>query len=151
MSKIVVKEESSKVVLQEAYNLAKLHYEEVEDKSDKMAFNMDVGAMSNLLDLGLLFIITARVEGELVGYFASILSPDLYNGGLVSNELGIYVRKDMRGSSAFHRMLKEVERVALSKGAYTQMMAFKVGHDDGLAVRCGYQPTETIYHKLLEK
>lgn len=148
--KMDVKEENTYDVLLDAWQLARDHYYEVEEKSDTIPFNLDLGMMEKMLDAGILFIVTARVEGELIGYFANLVSPDVYTGKVVSKELGIYLKPEYRGSTAFPRMLQKAEQGAVDRGAYSQMLAFKKGHDFGLAQRLGYEETETIYHKIME-
>lgn len=147
--KLDIKEENTEQVLEQAYELARAHYNEVEEKAATIPFNPDLNLFKQLLGLDMLFIVTARVDGELVGYFANLISPDLFTSKLVSKELGIYLHPDYRGSTAFVRMLRLAEEGAKDRGAYSQMLAFKKGHDFGMAERLGYDVTETIYHKIM--
>lgn len=150
MFKIIVAEENTPEVVMEAYKLAEAHYYEVEAKSSQIPFGLDLNLMMELLKLNLLYIVTARVDGELIGYFANIINPDIFTGKMVTKELGIYVKEKFRGSTAFPRMLGVAEKLAIEKGAYSQLISFKDGHDTGLAERCGYSLTEKVYQKILE-
>ena len=150
MSNITVQEESGDIIYQ-VWELAKVHYYEVETKSATIPFKLDIGLLEQLSSMGLLSIVTARDGGELVGYFANMISPDVITSKLISKELGIYLAPEYRGSGAFPKMVELVEQLAKEKGVYSQVLAFKEGHDFGIAQKLGYEKTETLYQKILEE
>lgn len=146
-----VKEENTRSVLEEAYPLAKAHYYEVEDKANSVKFNLDVNLMHEYVKMGILYIVTARTEeGELIGYFANLVTPDAITSRPVGKEFGIYVKPEYRKSSVFSQMLEKVEEGAKARKCYSQLLSFKEGHNPGIAEKSGYGPTEQIYQKLLE-
>jgi GNAT superfamily N-acetyltransferase len=145
-----VKEENTKQVMYEALELARAHYYEVEAKSDKVPFNLDVNLLNYYMEAGILYIVTARDQEKLVGYFANMISPDPITSQPIGKELGIYVDPAYRNSSVFSQMCAEVEEGAKKRYAYSQLLAFKEGHDHGIAEKLGYEPTETIYQKVFE-
>lgn len=149
MSKIEVYEDSSIETLRKGLELAREHYYEVEEKSSTIPFNLNMEMVTTLLDLGLLRNVVAVRDGEIVGYFSNIISPCIHTSRMTAKELGIFLHPSARGGSTFYRMLKLAEQIAKEAGCYSQMLAFKEGHDVGLAQRAGYTPTETVYHKLL--
>lgn len=149
MSKIEVYEDSSIETLWKCLELAREHYYEVEEKSSTIPFGLNMEMVNTLSDLGLLRNVVAVRDGEIVGYFANILSPCIYTSRMTAKELGIFLHPSARGGSTFYRMLKLTEQLAKEAGCYSQMLAFKKGHDSGLAERVGYEMTETVYQKLL--
>lgn len=149
MSKIQVYEDSSLQTLRGCLELARQHYYEVEEKSSTVPFDLNMGMVETLADMGLLRNVVAVREGEVVGYFANIISPCIYTSQFTAKELGIFLLPSARGGSTFYRMLKLTEQLAKEAGCYSQMLAFKKGHDSGFAQRLGYELTETIYQKLL--
>tara|TARA_B100000929_G_C15511743_1_gene421131 strand:+ start:11323 stop:11799 length:477 start_codon:yes stop_codon:yes gene_type:complete len=151
MSNFYVEEDNSLETMKEALALAEAHYYEVEEKSSSVPFRLDVALLQEYVKLGLLYIIIARTyEGEMIGYFANLISPDAITSQPVGKELGIYVKPEWRRSSVLREMLDLVEEGARKRQAYCQLLAFKEGHDEGIAYKFGYEPTEIIYQKVFE-
>lgn len=149
MSKIEVYEDSSAEMLERCIGLAEQHYYEVEEKSSTIPFGLNMEMVQTLASLGLLRNVVAVRDGEIVGYFANVISPCIFTSKFTAKELGIFLHPSARGGSTFYRMLKLTEQLAKEAGCYSQMLAFKRGHDVGLAERVGYELTETVYQKLL--
>lgn len=149
MSRTSVYEDSSVETLHECIGLAEQHYYEVEEKSSTVPFGLNMEMVEHLSKLNLLRNVVAVRDGEIVGYFANIISPCIFTSKLTAKELGIFLHPSARGGSTFYRMLKLTEQLAKEAGCYSQMLAFKRGHDVGLAERVGYELTETVYQKLL--
>lgn len=149
MSRTSVYEDSSVETLHKCVGLAEQHYYEVEEKSSTVPFGLNMGMVEHLSKLNLLRNVVAVRDGEIVGYFANIISPCIFTSKLTAKELGIFLHPSARGGSTFYRMLKLTEQLAKEAGCYSQMLAFKRGHDVGLAERAGYELTETVYQKLL--
>ena len=146
-----IQEENNEETLQEAMGLASAHYYEVEDKADKVPFMLDTSLLGQYLKADLLYIVTARdLQGTLVGYFANMISPDPITSLPIGKELGIYVDRAWRNTGVFREMLKAVEQGAEDRYAYSQLLVFKQGHDHGIALKCGYEPTEIVYQKVFE-
>jgi GNAT superfamily N-acetyltransferase len=150
-SNFYVEEDNSYPVLVEALSLAEAHYYEVESKSDKVPFRLDVNLLGEYVKLGLLYVIVARdEEGAMIGYFANLISADPITSKPVGKELGIYVKPEWRNSNVMREMLRIVEEGARDRKAYCQLLAFKEGHDEGIAFKFGYEPTEITYQKVFE-
>ncbi len=146
-----VKEENTQQALEEARPLAEAHYYEVEAKAGSIPFRLDTNLLYEYIKMGIFFVITARSgEGEMVGYFANLVSPDPITSRPVSREFGIYVKPEYRGTEVFKQMMGEVEKGAKARGCYSQLLAFKEGHNVGIAEKLGYEPTERIYQKVFE-
>lgn len=150
MSEVVVKEENTYEAMEQAFELARAHYYEVEEKSSKVGFNLDLELLHEYMKMGLLYLIVAKDGDKMVGYFANMISPDPITSLPVGKELGIYVDPAYRKTSVFSRMLKAVEDGAKARRAYSQLLMFKEGHDVGLAQKNGYEPTERVYQKVFE-
>lgn len=146
-----VQEENTKEVLEEAKPLAEAHYNEVEEKAETIKFSLDVNLLFEYMKMGIFFVVTARDDqGDLVGYFANIVSPDPITSQPISREFGIYVKPAFRSSSVFKEMMRAVEEGAKKRMCYSQILAFKEGHDVGIAQKLGYAPTEQLYQKVFE-
>lgn len=141
--------EQSPTMLVEAYNLAKAHYEEVEAKSSSVPFKLDLSYMSELVKAGMIFAVTARHMGEMVGYFGISIVPDFITQMPAAKEVGIYVDPAFRGEGIYQKMLEMAEAASDERDAYCLILAFKEGHDTGQVVDFGYERTETLYQKLL--
>ena len=151
MSNYTVQEETYYGVLQECMELAKAHYEEVEDKASSVPFNLDLNLIWEYCKMDLIYLVVARDEtGEPIGYFANMISPDPITSKPIGKEFGIYVKPEWRGTNVFNEMLKKVEEGAQRRRAYSQLLMFKEGHDVGIAERKGYTPTERVYQKVFE-
>lgn len=146
-----IKEESTLETFYECLKIGESHYNEVESKSVDIPYNVDYELAETLINLGLVVIMTARFEGQLVGYFVSLVSKDFFTSRLEAKELGIYVKPEFRGTSVFYRLVKATEHLIKSKGIKSLYIMFKEGHDKGLAQKLGYEKTETVYQKILEK
>lgn len=134
----------------ECIELGILHFNEVESKKDKIPYNVDKAMAKALFEADLLHIVTARDEGKLVGYFLSLVSPDLLTSELSAKEIGIFLHPDYRGSTLFIRMVKHTEKTLASLGIRQMLIMFKEGHNDQLPEKIGFEKTETVYQKILE-
>lgn len=144
-----VKQETSYEAFVECIRLGEAHYEEVEmDKTD-IPFNIDWDLVKLYHDAGIITFVTTRVDGDLVGYFGSIISKDLYTSTLSAAELGIYLKPEYRKGTAFIKMLKLIEQILTDKGVKKNLIMFKCGHNENLGERLGYQRTEITYQKFL--
>lgn len=149
MYKII--EDNSLDTIMECLPLALDHYNEVESKADKVPFNIDYKTIEQLAKLNMLSLIVARDSGgTVVGYFASIITPDFMTSQTSGKELAIYVAPEHRGGRLFYKLLKESEKALVAKGVRVQFITFKAGHNTELPLRCGFEHTETTYQKVLE-
>ena len=106
MYNFYVEEDSSREVLEEALSLAEAHYYEVEEKSSSVPFTLDTNLLYEYVKLGLLYVVVARTyEGEMVGYFANLITPDPITSKPAGKEFGIYVKPEWRKGSVMKEML----------------------------------------------
>ena len=150
MSNISIQVEAPSLELfEEAMGLAKAHYEEVESKSDKLPFKFEPKVIETYISLGLLEVVTVRVGGELLGYFANVIQPEVFSEHLKAQELGIYLHPSVRRAGVCKRLFEVMEDHLRSIGVELQLVMFKHGHNDKLPLRLGYEVTEVVYQKIL--
>lgn len=137
-------------VMQEAKPLWYLHYEEVAQNKDKMKLNPDIERLNLLNDNGMLHIVTARKQGELVGYHASVVETLMhYKDVLAANGDLYWLRKDCRGVTAI-RLFEEVEKTLKLRGIKIIYDITKIYADHGrLFEYLGYKPIERRYSKWI--
>ena len=111
----------------------------------------DFDAYSDLEEVGALKIFTARIDGELVGYFAVVIVPSLQSKGkiLAINE-SIFVAKQYRHKLVGPKLFRFVEK-CLKDDGYDRLYVVareKNPIGDSL-VKMGYNKIETRYEKVL--
>ena len=144
-----IEKELALEALHECIELGAAQYEEIEGDRVGIEYAPNYKLFDLLHGYGAISLITARKDGELVGYVATLFSEGLFSQGIEAREIGIYVKPECRGSSVFYRMMKEVEKDLKASGVRVHYILFKKGHDKGFAERLGYQMTETAYQKIL--
>jgi len=144
-----VQEETNKEVFFECLRLGEQHYNEVESKSTSVPYKLNYKMADAFIEAGLVRVVTARKNGELVGYFGVVVVEDFFTSKVSAKELGIFVKPEHRKSSCFYRMMKKIEKLLHEEGVESLQIMFKVGHDTGLACKAGYEKTETVYQKFL--
>ena len=77
----------------EAIDLARAHFQEVEGSlTAKRPFNVNAEDMRKFDEAGIIRIITARIDGKLVGYTTITIMPDIESMGMTfGNQGAIYV------------------------------------------------------------
>jgi GNAT superfamily N-acetyltransferase len=144
-----IREETTWETILEVIDLGEHHYNEVEAKSFKVPYKLDK-KMANMLYLhNMLSIIVARDGEELVGYHASLISPDMFTSSLISKEIGIYVKPEYRRQGLFTEMRIASENEARERGCSLISFSLKTGHNEQVAEGTGYEPTETVWQKVL--
>lgn len=146
-----IQEETNVKTLAECLRLGKMHYDEVyADKKDKVPRNYNWQFLNICLTNHLLHIVTARNDdGVMIGYFANLVSPDMFSTTFVAKELAIFVHPDYRGQGIFEQMLNDMEALLIKNGVTSQMLAFQKGHHEELPLSHGYKPREIVYEKIL--
>lgn len=148
-----IQEETNVKTLSECLRLGKMHYNEVyADKVDKVPMNYNWQFLNLCLENNLMHIITARDEdGNLIGYFADLVSPDMLSSVFVAKDIAIFIHPKHRGRTLFKEMLKAMETLLANNGVTTHVLAFQKGYSEKLPLAYGYQPREIVYEKILEE
>lgn len=144
-----IQEESTLQAMDECLALGKDYYNEVESKHNHKPWKPNPHMVKTVLDLGLLHIITCRLGKELIGYTAFMVTEDFMTSESSAKELALYILPEYRGGRVFLKLMQKWEELCIMLGVGTLVLGFKLGHNDGLPERLGYQPTETIYQKFI--
>lgn len=149
MAEYKLAEENSIDVLRECFDLCQEHFYELGNDYDTKPFDVDWPTLEMLLSTDSLSILTARVEGVVVGYFMNIITKDFLTSTIVAKELAIYVDTKYRGGRLFMKMVSKVEDLLKEKGATAHYVTFVYGHNEKLPLKLGYSPIEITYKKSL--
>lgn len=134
----------------EAQPLLERHWEEIAHYKDIPLEPMKE-AYRRLDDAGVSFLLTARLSGELVGYYLSAIVPNLHYGFLQAIQDVLFVLPEHRKSRIGVGLIRVGEKRLHEAGARLIVHHVKVLHDFGpLLKRLGYEHTEDIYWKRLD-
>jgi GNAT superfamily N-acetyltransferase len=144
-----IKEENSIEIAKELFPLLTAHYNEVEEKSSVVGFNVNWDLLQSFFDAGIMCVVVARVEGKVVGYFANMVAPDFMTSTLVGREVGLYIDPAYRHTRLFLKIMNFATKTLEQRGCAVQHITFKAGHNTELPIKCGFHHTETTYQKVL--
>lgn len=127
------------------------HYEEVGQNKLKMKLDPDIAKLDHLEAQGKLHIVTARKEGELVGYHASYLETLTHYKNILAGMSDLYwIRKDCRVGRVPIKLFQMVEKTLKARGVQVLYDATKLYLDhDRLFQSLGYKPIERRYSKWI--
>lgn len=146
-----IRVENTREALAECAELGKDYYNEVEYNTKEFSYDLSFGAIENMVDAGLLQLVTIRDELDiLVGFSTMFIVPEFTNGLIVAKTLFLYLRPYVRGGRLFLRMIEFLEELATEKKAKVLMIGFKKGKGDNLVERLGYHHEESVFYKKLE-
>lgn len=145
------KEEAIDEVIEDIKPLIEKHYMEIARHQDKIALNPDYDKYVELYNKGALHIVTARVEGRLVGYTIHFLAPHLhYRDHLMAMNDILYVLPEYRGGIVAARLFKFAEVSMKQKGVTKIHIHMKTEHDFSRLLKgLGYVEIEKIYERML--
>lgn len=138
-------------ILEEAKPLWVPHYQEVGQNKEKMKLDPDLDKLHNLNARGMLHIVTARKDGELVGYHASVIDTLIHYKNILAGVSDLYwLREDCRKGTTGIRLFQEVERTLKARGVQVLYDATKLYLDHGkIFEHLGYKPIERKYSKWI--
>jgi GNAT superfamily N-acetyltransferase len=127
------------------------HFDEVYPARKVFELDMDWDLYSQLENLGLLKIFTARDDGSLVGYLFVVLSPNLHSkGSMLACDDGLYVAKSHRGKSVAKDLVCFTEHCLKEDGVKVfHIVGTTEKPIDSLVKRMGYVKVETKFQKVL--
>ncbi len=134
-----------------ANGLMPLHWKELALDQDKFPLSVDNPRFSAIDGQGLLHILTARKDGELVGYFIAIVMPHLHysTSGLMAFTDMYFMRKDCRGVAGA-KLFTEAERTLAERGVVKAYLSHKTHQDHTMLFEAlGWKHTDKAYTKLL--
>lgn len=135
----------------EALPLLQAHWKEIANYQAAIPLDIDWDFYDTMQRQGKLLCITARVDGELLGYsvFLVLRTPH-YAGTVFALNDVIFVRNEARNSRLGLALIRASEREAKAVGAKKLTWHVKVtNHVRQLLERLGYSCDEVIMGKLL--
>ena len=127
------------------------HWEEIAINRDKIPLDIDMDRYAALEEAGALHIVTAREDGELIGYHVAIVSPHLHYKSTLHGITDVYfIRPEHRKGFTGIRLFKRVEEEMRKLGVRKLFTGTKLHLDMGKVFeRLGYSPTERLYTKYI--
>ena len=109
----------------------------------------DVEMVRRLQAAGLMFVLGAFDDDQLIGYSSAMVSPHTYNPAVICcNSDALFVRRSYRKTSVGARLIAETERTAAAYGAARMLWHTRAGTPLGAALeRRGYEPADVIVMK----
>ena len=151
MGEATYQEESFDVVYPAVKAMLEAHYREIAQDQEKMPLDVDVDGYRKLEAMGSLSIVTARLEGNIVGYFVSFIRPHLhYQSTLCAYADIYYVAPEYRNHALGLRLFMAAEAILKARGVQKLFASHKVYADHGaLFLGLRWVPTETVYSKWI--
>lgn len=139
-------------IMEEMVEIVANHAAETELYQDKIEFDPDYNVYLDMDKEGKMFFVTAREEGELVGYTSWAVGPHPHHKNHMagSNNL-IYVKEEHRGGGeVVTEMFKVAEEELKSFEASIMVFLAKAARPlEGLAEKMGYDKVEVAYSKYI--
>ena len=134
-----------------AQPLLQRHWEEVALDRDKIPLALDLALYDALADAGVLWVVTARDAGVLVGYYTVLVQKHLhFSTTLTAFTDLIFLEKTHRKGRAGQRLIEAAEAMLSGLGVKQILTGTKQKPDLGpLLRRMGYGLHEVSYSKLI--
>jgi GNAT superfamily N-acetyltransferase len=142
---MIIKQERLIDIVEELVPLLAEHFIEAEVLRPKLVPNPNFSLYYELEAQGAIVLVTARVDGNIVGYMLDqVYEHPHYQQLVASNDL-MYILPDYRNTDVFKKMIRKIEDIAKRMGAVERLMSFKqTGNTRG-----GYTPYEIATQKYL--
>lgn len=152
MSCVIFGVESYKAIREAAANgLGDKHWAELAvDK--KIPWDLNHELYENMEAKGMLHIVTARMDGQLVGYHVGIVGPHLHykSAGNMCYEDMYFLLPEFRAGGAGARLFMFVEKCLRDMGITKWFISCKVHEDHSeLFKLLGFRNTDTAFSKVL--
>ena len=151
VSKTEIKLATVNEMLAKASVLFEEHYEEIARNKEVMKLKPDEKAYRNLEEANQIFILSAWQDDVLIGYSVNfVLNHPHYADLLLAQNDLLYIKKEMRGSRAGLKLIKETETHATSLGCKLMLWHAKENTALGAILpRLKYGVQDIIYSKEL--
>jgi len=145
------KEEQYDDVINEIKPLLDLHYEEIALNKDVIKLNPDYDQYKIMSMRGMIKIVTARDNGDLIGYCICLVKPHIhYKDSLTALNDIFYIKKEYRLGMTGVKLFKETEKIMNRYGVQRIIMNVKRSNDIGaIFERLGYTESERVYTKII--
>lgn len=152
MSNITFGKEKLKDIKEELIPLLNLHYEEIAAYQDKIKLAPDWDRYDQLDEADILKIATVRDDGELVGYYISMVLPNLhYSEDLYGTNDIVLIRPEYRSAKVGLGLFQFVEDWMKELGVSVMTMHMKTFQPfDDLCIGLGWDYMERLYTKCIK-
>jgi hypothetical protein len=143
--KICFAVEQFKAAYEEAAPLLNAHWDEIAKNKALLRLNPDVTLYERMGQN--LLLITARLDGQLIGYFLWFLirHPHYSHVSVAEEDLHFLLREHRRGLAGY-KFVKAACAAAFDHGAELLVLREKVGHEHAAIMkRLGFVPTDIVY------
>lgn len=126
-------------------------WEEVESNKDELPLDPDYAQYSTLCDADMLQIVTAREEGELIGYLIVFIVPHLHHMSTkwASSDI-FYIKPDHRNTFVASKLITMTEQKLKHKDVVVFSLNMKAHTPyDKLAEDLGFNKFELTYAKYI--
>jgi GNAT superfamily N-acetyltransferase len=136
----------------EAVGLLRLHWKEIAPYQDLFTLNPNTAYYREGEKLGAIHIITARMDGLLIGYIVMQLNPHPhYKHVKIATDDIHFLHPDYRRGSVGTRLFLAAEKAMKTLGAQVMVLRCKAAHNHGvLFERIGYNVQDIVYSKRLD-
>ena len=143
--------ESFEESLPELKPILPVHYEELALDKNNIPLDPDYNFYISKDNIGELLYITARNEGDLIGYFIGFVGPGLHYKSTLTCIMDIFfVHPDYRGSNIGFEMFNYVEKELRRRKVLRWYVGSKCHKDASwLFEKLGFERVEITYSKLL--
>lgn len=127
------------------------HHEEVESFSKEVPLDIDRGQFEVLEAAGVLHTVSVRDDGNLIGYYVSMLTPHPHHKGslFAVNDI-LYIAPEYRSSGVAAGMISFAEEDLRGIGVTVMSFSMKTAHPfKSLADYLGFEETDIVYSKYL--
>lgn len=148
---ITYQEEAWTAVLPELEACWKAHWLEVAQDQDTMPLAVDYAAYASLDAQGMLHVFTVRVDGELAGYYISVIRHHLHYVSTLCAYCDVYyVKPQYRQGYLPVTLFRKMERALRARGVQKLFAGTKVYLDKSpLFERLRWRKTEIVYTKWI--
>lgn len=151
MANITYKREYLIDCLEEIKPILEDHYYEVAMYQDKIDLNPDYEKYTKLEELGMLHLVCARDGDKLIGYFISVISPNMhYSDHLYAVNDILFLKSEYRNALVGQKMFQKAEELLKGEGVSVIAIHMKTALPfDSLCKGMGYDYAERNYTKYI--
>jgi GNAT superfamily N-acetyltransferase len=130
-----------------------IHFEELALHKDRIPLGMDDSLYRQMEAAGTLYVLTARVDWKLVGYYVAIIIPNHphnKDAGKVSNCDMFYLLPEYRRGGNGAKLLIMAEKSLRKLGVTKASMSVKLHQNHANLLKAlGWEPTDLVLQKIL--
>lgn len=140
---MIIEREHSSQFYNDALELFKKDWEET--TTDGFPLEIDLETYLEYEERGLIYMFTARENGQLAGYIGFMASESMHHKKKIANCFGLYVSKEYRGTTG-SLLLKKAKEITKKAGFAKIRISSSYKNDIGMFLkRYKFNPEEIIY------